>query len=262
MNQSYTVTEIKARLMQVKRADDVFLQQLMSDERKSVQNLIKRQLKVIQEHEQLVTAHHERLAFERQLYANPAVQYIAGIDEVGRGPLAGPVVTAAVVLPRQCDELIGVNDSKQLTHEKRELFCQKIREVALAIEIHVCEVSEIDRLNIYQATRWSMLECVNRLAVRPDYLLIDAMQLDTSIPQMSLVKGDQRSLSVAAASIIAKVYRDNLMIDYAKQYPEFGFEQHKGYGTKQHLDALRMYGYTPIHRKSFAPITTMTQQYR
>lgn len=261
MSTTYTVNEIKERLALVERADDAFLQAVLTDERKSVQALVKKQLKQIKMHEQLVAAHHERLEFERALYANKDIHYIAGIDEVGRGPLAGPVVTAAVILPRNCDTLIGVNDSKQLSHEKRELFCRKIEEVALAISIHVCEVSEIDRLNIYQATRWSMLESVRQLAIQPDYLLIDAMEIDTSIPQQSLIKGDQRSLSIAAASIVAKVYRDNLMMAYAKEYPEFGFEQHKGYGTQQHLEALALHGYTPIHRKSFTPITTMTHIY-
>lgn len=262
MTNHLSVTKIKEKLVLIKDETDNFLMELLHDSRKSVQSLAKKQINFIQKSKKENQAHQKRLEIENKLYCNPNIQYIAGIDEVGRGPLAGPVVTAAVILPRTCDELIGVNDSKQLSHSKRIVYAQLIEKVALDIQINVCDVSTIDSLNIYQATRQSMLEAVNQLSLHPDYLLIDAMQIDSDIPQLSLIKGDQRSLSIAAASIIAKVYRDNLMIEYAKQYPEFGFDSHMGYGTKQHLEALKLYGYTSIHRRSFAPISTMTQLYQ
>ncbi|MDO4432361.1 MAG: ribonuclease HII [Aerococcaceae bacterium] len=255
------LADIKAKLAHIDNEADIFLQALLNDPRKNVQQLATRHVKQLQQRVRERQSHAQRLEIENGLYASGQATLIAGVDEVGRGPLAGPVVTAAVILPRECDALIGVNDSKQLSHAKRCEFDALIRKIAIAIHIDVCDVATIDTLNIYQATRQSMLRAVQGLSVQPDHLLIDAMTLDTAIPQQSLIKGDQRSLSIAAASIVAKVYRDALMTDYAKKYPEFGFDKHMGYGTKQHLTALETYGYTPIHRKSFAPIANMTHLY-
>lgn len=257
----YSIAEIKEQLSDIMSLDDARLVNLRRDERKGVQKLIKQVEVQFAKKEQIKQAHLERLSFERAL-RKEGFQYIAGIDEVGRGPLAGPVVTAAVILPENCDALIGVTDSKQLSHEKRQAYVELIKEHALAYTITVTPVEVIDRVNIYEATRQSMLESVSALTIKPEYLLIDAMQLSIDIPQESLIKGDQRSLSIAAASIIAKEYRDQLMVAYAQQYPEFGFEQHMGYGTKQHLEMLSQYGYTPIHRKSFAPISQMSRVYK
>ena len=255
-----TVAQIKEIVDLISEENDPMLHKLAKDERKSVQRLIQNKVKLIDKAKQAEIEHLERLTFETTLWKN-GYEFIAGIDEVGRGPLAGPVVTAAVILPRDCSRLVGVNDSKQLSLEKRKVFDQLIKEVALEYSITVIDSNEIDRLNIYEATRLSMLKSVEQLKLEPNYLLLDAMRIDSAIPQQSLVKGDQRSLSIAAASIIAKVYRDEMMIAYSEMFPEFGFEKHMGYGTKQHLNALASYGYTPIHRQSFSPVANTRQAY-
>lgn len=257
-----TVAQIKDKIDLMGEEDLHLLTKLKEDPRKSVQKLIENKLKLIEKGKLLLQDHENRLSIEKDLRVNSAIQYIAGIDEVGRGPLAGPVVAAAVILPEDCSALIGVNDSKQLSFAKRKAFDQLIREVAIDYKIAVVDSQTIDRLNIYEATRHAMLESVSQLAITPDYLLLDAMRIDSPIPQQSIVKGDQKSLSIAAASIIAKVYRDEMMMAYGEMYPEFGFENHMGYGTKQHLDALNNHGYTPIHRHSFSPVTNTTKQYK
>ncbi|MBS4455815.1 ribonuclease HII [Tuanshanicoccus lijuaniae] len=255
-----SITEIKAQLADVTQPDDALLQQYRLDERKGVQTAVKQTEKRIIQRQQQEQAHNARLECERRLWQE-GYQYIAGIDEVGRGPLAGPVVTATVILPKDCDALIGVTDSKQLSPAKRQHFVELIKSVALAYVITETSVETIDKYNIYEATRRSMRESVLALSLQPDYLLIDAMHIDSSLPQESLIKGDQRSLSIAAASILAKEYRDQRMMEYALQYPEFGFDQHMGYGTAQHLSALATFGYTPIHRQSFAPVRNTQQKY-
>jgi ribonuclease HII len=178
---------------------------------------------------------------------------VAGLDEVGRGPLAGPVVAAAVVLPKNCG-IIGLNDSKQLSAKKREELFIEIQNKAVAIGIGIADHEEIDRVNIYQASKNAMKRALADLAITPEHLLVDAMTLDTDIPQTSLIKGDARSISIAAASIMAKVFRDNLMKDYHDIFPHYGFDQNAGYGTKQHLAGLATHGICPIHRKTFAPV--------
>lgn len=178
-------------------------------------------------------------------------QLVAGIDEVGRGPLAGPVVAAAVVLPAGL-ELPGVKDSKLLAASRREACSQKILDCALGVALGSVEASEIDRTNILQATFQAMVQAVAALSVSPDYLLIDGpYRIPLSIDQEGIPGGDRQCLSIAAASIVAKVYRDRLMCDYHRQYPEYGFDRNKGYGTAEHLEALRRHGPCPIHRVSF-----------
>lgn len=178
-------------------------------------------------------------------------QSVAGIDEVGRGPLAGPVVAAAVVLPAEID-LPDVRDSKQLSPAQREACSRDILSCALDVGIGLVESSEIDRINILQATLRAMALALENLKTPPDYLLIDGpYKLPLSLPQEGIPKGDQRCLSIAAASIVAKVHRDRLMCDYHKLYPAYGFDSHKGYGTARHLDALCRHGPCPIHRMSF-----------
>ena len=180
---------------------------------------------------------------------------LIGVDEVGRGPLAGPVVAAAVILPRQV-ELPGVKDSKLLTGPQREHCCQEICRCASAVGIGCVEPVEIDRVNILQATFQAMIQAVENLPTPPDFLLIDGpYHLPLSIPQKGIPKGDQRSLSIAAASIVAKVHRDRLMTEYHELYPAYGFAQNKGYGTAQHLAALRCHGPCPLHRRSFRGVT-------
>jgi ribonuclease HII len=176
---------------------------------------------------------------------------IAGVDEVGRGPLAGPVVSAAVVLDDDFS-VVGIKDSKQLSPGKRDNLYHQIFQHARDISLGMVENDVIDQINILQAARLSMLYAVEKLRHPPDYLLIDGIyKIESPIPQETIKKGDQRSISIAAASIIAKVTRDRLMTKYATEYPQYGFEQHKGYGTKKHRDAIKNYGVCPIHRKTF-----------
>ena len=187
---------------------------------------------------------------EEQRLKDAGITYIAGIDEVGRGPLAGPVVACSVILPSDF-YLLGIDDSKKLSASERESFADVIKEKAISYSISYIDSNEIDRLNIYQATIRAMQQSIQDLAVRPEYLLIDAMKLEVDIPQRNIVKGDSKSISIAAASILAKVSRDEYMRQMAFLYPQYGFERNMGYGTKEHLEAIEQYGITPIHRKSF-----------
>ncbi len=180
-------------------------------------------------------------------------QRIAGLDEAGRGALFGPVFAAAVILnPRR--RIVGLDDSKKLSPERREVLANRIREHALAWCVAQVDASRIDAWNIYQASRQAMSDAVTRLAVRPDFLLIDALHLDLLIEQKPLIKGDARSVSIAAASILAKVGRDLLMQECDREYPQYGLASNKGYGTPDHLAALRIHGPSPLHRFSFAPV--------
>ena len=189
--------------------------------------------------------------FENELYES-GIKYIAGIDEVGRGPLVGPVVTAAVILPRDFyDERI--NDSKKLTEKKRELLYDVIMENAVSVGIGISSEDVIDDINILEATKKAMIEAVNNLSVKPEHLLIDAVKLNVDIPQTSIIKGDAKSESIAAASIVAKVTRDRMMIELDKIHPEYDFKHNKGYGTKKHIEAIEKYGIIKEHRKTFAP---------
>jgi ribonuclease HII len=184
---------------------------------------------------------------------------IAGIDEVGRGALFGPVVAAAVILPEQLDSLAqaGLKDSKQLAREDREALDLAIRGIALALAIAEVDAATIDRINIYQASRLAMRLAVERLALAPDHLLIDAMRIDHRCPQTSLIYGDSLSLSIAAASVVAKVHRDALMRQLDSLHPQYGLAAHKGYATPEHRRALLEHGPTPLHRQSFAPVTAL-----
>lgn len=193
---------------------------------------------------------------EEQAWAQGA-RLIAGVDEVGRGALFGPVVAAAVILDSS-SPLTGLNDSKQLTAAQRESLDAEIRTRALAWAVAAVDAAVIDAINIYQATRRAMLQAVISLSPRPDYLLIDAMRLDWDGPQQSLIKGDARSVSIAAASIVAKVYRDRLMRLWDPVFPGYRFGANKGYSTADHLSALARYGPTPLHRCSFSPVSEIT----
>lgn len=196
--------------------------------------------------------------FETKLYNN-GINFIAGIDEVGRGPLVGPVVTAAVILPKDFyDERI--NDSKKLTEKKRELLYNVIMENALSVGIGMSSPEVIDEINILNATKKAMIEAINNLSIKPEHLLIDAVKLDINIPQTSIIKGDAKSESIAAASIIAKVTRDRMMVELDKKYPMYDFKHNKGYGTKKHIEALYEYGPISEHRKSFAPVSELTNK--
>ena len=191
---------------------------------------------------------HELFAYERE-YA--AYQAICGIDEVGRGPLAGPVVASAVILPKDCD-ILYINDSKKLSEKKREMLYDEIMEKAVAVGIGIVGPERIDEINILQATYEAMREAISKLDVKPDLLLNDAVKIPgVDIPQVSIIKGDAKSASIGAASIIAKVTRDRMMVEYDSIFPEYGFAANKGYGTAIHIAALKELGPTPIHRRSF-----------
>ncbi|MGG2064824.1 MULTISPECIES: ribonuclease HII [unclassified Bacillus (in: firmicutes)] len=258
MSKKQTIQEIEALLQEVVQEDDERFVMLLEDERKGVQRLITKWKKQKGDKEKEKQKFIEMSIYESALRQKGIVS-IAGIDEVGRGPLAGPVVTAAVVLPEDF-YIPGLNDSKKLSEAKRERFYDEIQEKALAIGIGIIPPNVIDEINIYQATKQAMLDAVANLSCTPEHLLIDAMELPTSIPQTSIIKGDAKSISISAASVIAKVTRDRMMKELGKRYPQYGFEQHMGYGTKQHLQAIETYGVLDEHRKSFAPIKDMIKK--
>lgn len=190
------------------------------------------------------------LEIEDELYEK-GYKIICGVDEAGRGPLCGPVVAAAVIL-KPDDMIEGVNDSKKLSPKKREVLYDVIMEKALAVGIGIKDVDVIEKVNILNATKLAMKEAIQNLKIKPEYVLIDGNQMiDIDIEAQTVISGDAKSESIAAASIIAKVTRDRMLIEYDKKYPEYGFKNHKGYGTKAHIEAIKKYGLTPIHRKSF-----------
>ncbi|MBN8207459.1 ribonuclease HII [Bacillus sp. NTK071] len=227
-------------------------EEFKKDERKGVERLLAKEEKKKQEKQKLIDMHVDMSVFEAH-YRSEGYQSIAGVDEVGRGPLAGPVVASAVILNPDAP-ILGLQDSKKLSTSKLHELFEEINEYALAIGVGVISPAEIDELNIYQATKQAMQKAVKALNVQADLLLVDAMQLPIQIKQESLIKGDTRSVSIAAASIVAKVTRDRMMTELAEKYPQYGFNRHVGYGTKEHLAALEEHGVTEVHRKSFAPV--------
>ncbi|MBO6264253.1 MAG: ribonuclease HII [Clostridia bacterium] len=193
----------------------------------------------------------KKLEYERELMEK-GYRYIAGVDEVGRGPLAGPVVCCAVIMPLNEEDIVdGVDDSKKVSEKKRKVLAEEIKKRAVSYKICRIEPEEIDEINILQATKKCMKECVMGLEMPPDVVLVDALDLDIPYKTRGIIKGDALSYSIGAASIVAKVYRDELMEKYAEVYPYYGFEKNKGYGTKAHIDALKERGACPIHRKTF-----------
>lgn len=253
-----SIKEISAKLKEITDPGDTFLTECKKDERKGVVDLVAKWQRSYDKQVELKQQFIQMSEFERVL-REQGYSFIAGIDEVGRGPLVGPVVASAVILP-ETFYLPGINDSKKLSETKRELFYEKIMEEAVAVGIGIVHNEEIDQINIYEATKKAMITAVAELRKQPDHLLIDAMKLDLPIPQISIIKGDAKSVSISAASIVAKVTRDRMMKDYAKEYPYYGFEQNMGYGTSIHLDALHVHGLTPWHRRSFSPIKEMANK--
>ena len=253
-----SIKEISLQLKAVTEPDDLFLTQCQNDDRKGVVELVNKWHRSYEKQVELKQQFIQMSEFERVL-REQGFSWIAGIDEVGRGPLVGPVVASAVILP-ETFYLPGINDSKKLSEAKRELFYEKIIEEAIAVGTGVVHNEEIDQINIYEATKKAMITAVAHLSQQPDHLLIDAMELNLPIPQLSIIKGDAKSVSIAAASIVAKVTRDRMMKEYAKEYPHYGFEHNMGYGTSVHLDALHVYGVTPWHRRSFSPIKEMVNK--
>ncbi|MBJ8325523.1 ribonuclease HII [Streptococcus pacificus] len=250
-----TIKEIKSLLVNVKSIDDPIFHQFLEDKRIGVQNLLNKKKKEIDNQKNELKRLEQMLTYEKALYQK-GIKLICGVDEVGRGPLAGPVVAAAVILPENT-LIAGLNDSKKIPKKKHHTIYQKVMESALAVGIGIVDNDVIDDINIYQASKLAMLEAISKLTTIPQFLLIDAMTLDSDIPQEAIIKGDAKSLSIAAASIVAKVTRDQLMDDYHQKYPAYDFNKNAGYGTKTHLEALKRNGITAIHRKSFEPIKSM-----
>ena len=252
-----TIKEIKEQLADIQQLDAPLLAELEQDSRSGVIQAIakrKREIKKrLDEDERL----EGMLTYEKECYAR-GIELIAGVDEVGRGPLAGPVVAAAVILPIAC-KIPGLNDSKKIPKSKHKEIYEAVLQNAIAIGIGVKDNQVIDQVNIYEATKLAMMEAIGQLEPQPQHLLIDAMKLDLPIPQTSIIKGDANSLSIAAASIVAKVTRDQMMEEFDLEYPGYDFAQNAGYGTAKHLAGLDKLGVTPIHRRSFEPVKSMCE---
>lgn len=226
----------------------LFISKYETDERSGVAALVKKARKQIDDYEKELLRTEGMKEYEKK-YGE--YSYICGIDEVGRGPLAGPVVAGAVILPRDCD-ILYLNDSKQLSEKKREELNDIILEKAVATGIGVISPERIDEINILQATYEAMRQAISKLSVQPQLFLNDAVTIpEVQIPQVPIIKGDAKSVSIAAASIVAKVTRDRMMEEYDKVLPEYGFASNKGYGSAAHIEALKKYGPSPIHRKTF-----------
>ena len=250
-----TIKEIKELLATIGDLDSPIIKELAKDSRAGVQKEIQKRKQAIQAEIDENFRLESMLSYEKELY-DKGISFIAGVDEVGRGPLAGPVVAAAVILPQNC-KIKGLNDSKKIPKKKHEDIFQAVKEKALAIGIGVIDNHVIDQVNIYEATKLAMKEAIAQLQLKPEHLLIDAMELDLPISQTSIIKGDANSLSIAAASIVAKVTRDKIMANYDQEFPGYDFSQNAGYGTAKHLEGIAKLGITPIHRTSFEPIKSL-----
>lgn len=252
-----TIKEVKERLAMIDELDHPFFEELILDGRAGVQAAISKRKRELQKQVDEDLRLEKMLAYEKELYTQ-GIQLIAGVDEVGRGPLAGPVVAAAVILPKAC-KIPGLNDSKKIPKSKHKEIYEAVLQNAIAIGIGVKDNQVIDQVNIYEATKLAMMEAIGQLDPQPQHLLIDAMKLDLPIPQTSIIKGDANSLSIAAASIVAKVTRDQMMEEFDQKYPGYDFAQNAGYGTAKHLAGLDKLGVTPIHRRSFEPVKSMCE---
>ena len=252
-----TIKEIKEQLANIQRLDDPLLTELEQDSRSGVIQAIAKRKREIQKRLDEDERLEGMLAYEKELYTQ-GIHLIAGVDEVGRGPLAGPVVAAAVILPKAC-KIPGLNDSKKIPKSKHKEIYEAVLQNAIAIGIGIKDNQVIDQVNIYEATKLAMMEAIGQLEPQPQHLLIDAMKLDLPIPQTSIIKGDANSLSIAAASIVAKVTRDQMMEEFDREYPGYDFAQNAGYGTAKHLAGLDKLGVTPIHRRSFEPVKSMCE---
>ena len=252
-----TIKEIKEQLANIQRLDDPLLAELEQDSRSGVIQAIAKRKRELQKQVDEDLRLEKMLAYEKELYTQ-GIQLIAGVDEVGRGPLAGPVVAAAVILPEDC-KISGLNDSKKIPKSKHKEIYEAVLQNAVAIGIGIKDNQVIDQVNIYEATKLAMMEAIGQLEPQPQHLLIDAMKLDLPIPQTSIIKGDANSLSIAAASIVAKVTRDQMMEEFDLEYPGYDFAQNAGYGTANHLAGLHKLGVTPIHRRSFEPVKSMCE---
>ncbi|MED1785246.1 ribonuclease HII [Brevibacillus fortis] len=248
-----SIKEIRVKMEKLDEVPKDFLQLLKEDKRAGVQTLAKQAEAAIARQEKLAQMWADMTVYEKVMF-DKGHQYIFGVDEVGRGPLAGPVVACAVCLPKDF-YLPGLNDSKKIPVSTREAFCEIIQRDALAVGIGIVDAARIDAINILAATKEAMKLAIQQAGKAPDALLIDAVQLTgMDCEQVPIIGGDAKSVSIAAASIVAKVTRDRLMAQYAEQYPAYGFDKHAGYGTPEHLAAIARFGPTPIHRKTFTGV--------
>ncbi|KRN98371.1 ribonuclease HII [Companilactobacillus kimchiensis] len=257
MKNRYTIKNVK-EILSDDDLDTDLLAELSNDPRSGVKKLLEQYYKKQIKQQELIERFHQKEFLEKPFWDQGLT--VAGVDEVGRGPLAGPVVTAAVILPSN-NTLYEVDDSKKLSRTKRAELYKLICDQAIDISVAVGSPQLIDTENIYHATELTMGDSITHLYVRPDHILVDAMTIPVDISQTKLIKGDSKSLSIGAASIVAKVARDRLMTMYSKLYPEFGFERNDGYGTKEHLQALDSVGRTKIHRLSFSPVKKTNKIY-
>ncbi len=253
------ISEIRAELQAAEETMlPSFILKYEKDQRAGVQKLAEQAKKRLYALDQERKRMEGLKVYERQYEDR---KYICGIDEVGRGPLAGPVAAAAVILPKDC-KILYINDSKKLTPKKREELYDIIMEQAVAVGIGMAGPERIDEINILQATYEAMRQAIQNLSVMPDILLNDAVTIpQVDIPQVPIIKGDEKSISIGAASIIAKVTRDRLMEEYDQKMPEYGFARNKGYGSREHMEAVSQYGPSPIHRRSFIKNIVERQEY-
>ena len=252
-----TIKEVKERLAMIDELDHPLFEELILDGRAGVQAAISKRKRELQKQVDEDLRLENMLAYEKELYAQ-GIDLIAGVDEVGRGPLAGPVVAAAVILPKAC-KIPELNDSKKIPKSKHKEIYEAVLQNAIAIGIGIKDNQVIDQVNIYEATKLAMMEAIGQLEPQPQHLLIDAMKLDLPISQTSIIKGDANSLSIAAASIVAKVTRDQMMEEFDCEYPGYDFTQNAGYGTANHLAGLYKLGGIPIRRRSFEPVKSMCE---
>ena len=255
-----TIKEIVERLQTVNEPE-AWMDELAQDARAGVKNALARWQRQYEKKKVVIEQHNAKEVFDRSFAPYEGAK-VAGVDEAGRGPLAGPVVTAAVILPQEAPELLGLDDSKQISKVERERLAKEIRNVAIAYSIHIQSADQIDALNIYAATRVSMERAVKGLEIAPDFVIADAMALQIDYPTKSIIKGDAQSLAIAAASILAKTTRDALMDELHKEFPMYNFAKNAGYGTAEHVQALQVYGPCEHHRATFEPGKSMLVERR
>ncbi|KDE96042.1 ribonuclease HII [Staphylococcus sp. TE8] len=251
-----TIKEIRDQLALIQSIEELEAHVANEDTRKGVQKAIESRKKYLIKQQELENNYISMNHYENEILNHDNEALICGIDEVGRGPLAGPVVACAVILNKG-HHYLGLNDSKKVPAKQRLILNEELKNNVTSYAYGIATPQEIDDLNIYKATQVAMQRALNQLSIQPTHLLIDAMKLDNDIPQISIIKGDAKSVSIAAASIMAKEYRDNYMKELANDYPNYGFEKNVGYGTKQHLEAIDTFGVINEHRKSFEPIKSM-----
>lgn len=251
-----TIKEIRDQLVLIQSIEELEAHVPNEDTRKGVQKAIESRKKYLIKQQELENNYISMNHYENEILNHDNEALICGIDEVGRGPLAGPVVACAVILNKG-HHYLGLNDSKKVPAKQRLILNEELKNNVTSYAYGIATPQEIDDLNIYKATQVAMQRAINQLSIQPTHLLIDAMKLDNDIPQISIIKGDAKSVSIAAASIMAKEYRDNYMKELANDYPNYGFEKNVGYGTKQHLEAIDTFGVINEHRKSFEPIKSM-----